>query len=160
MVGVGLGLGVLALAIVGYGRYGADVWRWGCPSEEELRRPRGVGEVAEAFARAGLPLERVGWPPELRRARAYEGAAVLRHESPRVRLTVLVCPERCELGRFQLRPGGPRERVRFGFSLGSNVAGWIQGADRQADADLRAPLGRALSRIDGAVDPGSRCYVG
>lgn len=158
---LGLTLGVLLVSgVIVYGVYGANVWLWGCPSQEELERPRAVAEVEEAFAAAGLPLERIEWPAELRRARAYDGTTVLRHEAPAVTLTIVVCRARCELNRFQLRPGPPRRRFRFGFSLGNNIAGWIQGADRPADAALREPLSRALDGLDASVDPDSRCYVG
>jgi hypothetical protein len=119
-----------------------------------------VDEVERAFADAGLPLERIAWPAELRRARAYEGTTVLRHDAPGVTLTIVVCRAHCELNRFQLRPGRPRRAFRFGFSLGNNVAGWIRGDDRRADAALREPLYRALDELDPAVDPDSRCYVG
>lgn len=153
-------MGALFLAAVAvYGVFGANVWRWGCPSQEELERPRSPEEVEAAFAAEGLRLEAIGWPPELRRARAYIGATVLRHEAPGATLTLLVCRARCEVNKFQLRPGRPRERVRFGFALGNNIAGWIQGGDRHADARLREPLSRAVDGLDVAVDPDSRCYV-
>ena len=74
-------------------------------------------------------------------------------------MSLVVCRARCELNRFQVRPGRPRERFRFGFALGNNIAGWIQGADRRADSRLREPLSRAVDRLDMAVDPDSRCYV-
>lgn len=154
---VAIGVVVVA-AIAVYGVFGANVWRWGCPSQEELERPRAPTEVVDAFAERGLSLERIGWPAELRRARAYEGAAVYRYEAPGTTLTVVVCVARCELSRFQLRPGKPRERHRFGFST-VNIAGWIAGEGRAAAARLRQALGPPLDELDASVDPDSRCYV-
>jgi hypothetical protein len=153
---------LLLVFVVGplvYWRYGYDIGRWGCPTDEELQRPRTPDEVEDAFDGEGLALERIAWPAELRRARSYEGATVLRHETPGVTLTLVVCRSRCEVSRFQIRPGRPREQVRFGFST-ANLAGWIAGSDRQADRDLRDPLSRAIDGLGTSVDPGSRCYIG
>lgn len=146
-------------SLVFYGVFGWNISRWGCPSQIELERPRSQNEVTEAFADEGLRLERIGWPAELLRARSYEDATVLRHEVPGATLTILVCAAHCEVNRFQLRPGSPRQRFRFGFALGNNIAGWIQGGDRSADAALREPLSRAVDGLDVAVDPDSRCYI-
>jgi hypothetical protein len=157
---VGVTLGVLFVAaVVAYGMFGADVLRWGCPSQEELERPRSPDEVESAFAEQGLPFERIGWPTELRRARSYEGAVVLRRTTPGVTLTLVVCESHCEVPRAQLRLGRPRRQVRFAFST-ANVAGWIEGEDRRADAVLRDPLGRALDDLGTTVAPDSRCYIG
>jgi hypothetical protein len=76
-----------------------------------------------------------------------------------VTLTLVVCRSHCEVPRSQLRPGGPREQLRFGFAT-TNVAGWITGNDRQADAALREPLARAIDGLGTTVHPDSRCYVG
>jgi len=76
-----------------------------------------------------------------------------------VTLTLVVCASHCEVPRFQLRPGRPRQRFRFGFST-TNVAGWIHGEDRRADAELREPLSRAIGALGTTVAPDSRCYVG
>lgn len=149
----------LAAAAVVYGRYGYDIWRWGCPSQEELERPRTPEEAEEAFDAEGIALERIAWPAELRKAHAYEGATVLRHEAERVTLTLVVCKAQCEVPRSQVRPGRPREQVRFGFST-TNVAGWITGTDRRADVDLREPLSRAIDGLGTTVHPDSRCYIG
>jgi hypothetical protein len=157
---LGVTLGVLFVAaVVVYGVFGANVWRWGCPSDEELSRPRTVAEVRDAFAREGLALEELEWPSELRRARRYIGATVLRREAPDVTLTIVVCKAHCEVPSSQLRPGRPRQRLRFGFST-TNVAGWIAGNDRQADAELRDPLSRAIDGLGTTVDPDNRCYIG
>jgi hypothetical protein len=72
------GLAVLlaapTLGLVAVGVVLAGV-RIGCPSQEELGRPRDAGEVVEAFADAGVPLERVAPPAALREDPAYRRAA-------------------------------------------------------------------------------------
>lgn len=149
----------LTAAAIIYGLYGSDIRRWGCPSQEEVARPRSPDEVTDVFAREGLVLERISWPAELRRARSYLGATVLRHEAPGVTLTLVVCRAHCETPGSQVRSGRPRRQVRFGFST-ANVAGSIWGTNREADAALREPLYRAVDGLGTTVDPDSRCYVG
>jgi hypothetical protein len=153
-------LAAVVVIVAGVAVYvAAEVWRWGCPSQEELDRPRSVSEVVDAFSDGGLPLERVRWPAELRRARAYRGAVVFRHDTPGATLHVVVCRARCGLSRFQLRPGRPRASHRFGFS-GLNVGGWIAGEHAGA-ARLQRKLGQgALDDVYDQPDPGSRCYIG
>jgi hypothetical protein len=151
---VGVTVGVLVVAgVAAYAVFGADIGRWGCPSQEELERPRTLDEVVAAFGQEGLPLVRVPWPGEVRRASSYDGARVLRHAHG-ARLTLVVCNARCELPQAQLRPG-TRPSFRFGFST-VNVAGWIAG-ERHAAARLRDVLPATLGPT---VKPGSRCYIG
>jgi hypothetical protein len=157
MIAVLVGVLVVA-AIAAYAVFGANLARWGCPSQEELDRPRSPAEVVDAFAQGGVRLGRVAWPPELRRARSYRGAVVYRHQMRAATLSLVVCKARCELSRFQLRPGNARSRHQFGFST-INLAGWIDAEDRSSAARLRGALGPVLSRLDASVDPGSRCYV-
>jgi hypothetical protein len=154
---VGVTVGVLVVAgLVVYAVFGADVVRWGCPSQEELQRPRSLDEVVDAYGDRGLPLRRTAWPPELRHARAYEGAVVLRHDAPGATLTLVVCKAHCELPQSQLRPGRERRRFRFGFST-VNFTGWIAGENRRAAARLRKDM---PGNVGPTVDPGSRCYIG
>jgi hypothetical protein len=136
---------LVVLSVAVYGRYGYDVWRWGCPSQAELEAPRSPSEVTRAFADAGLPLARAPWPPELWDARAYRGSIAFRHEADGATLHVIVCGTPCRISQ-QTRPGSPRERFRFGIDLGNNVVAWIAGEPRAA--------------LDAGVDPDSRCYVG
>jgi len=147
-------------AVAVYGVFGADVWRWGCPSQAEIAEPWSPDEVRSAFARNGLDLVSVAWPPELRRARPYRGATVFRHQRPGAVLHVVVCTARCGISRFQIRPGEPRAQVRFGFDLGTNVVGWISGPDRSAAARLRQALSEPLDELNRNPDPDSRCYIG
>jgi hypothetical protein len=147
-------------AVAVYGVFGANVWRWGCPSQAELERLRTPVEVEAAFRRSGLELVRTAWRRELRGARPYRGALVFRHSAKGATLYVLVCEVRCGISRGQLRHGTPRERFRFGFAMGNNVAGWIAGDDRRAAARLRHALSEPLAELDAGVDPDSRCYIG
>ena len=159
LVGATLAL-LFASAVVVYGVFGADVWRWGCPSEAEIAEPWSPDDVRGAFARNALDLMPVAWPPELRAARSYRGATVLRLERSGATLHVLVCAARCGISRFQIRPGKARAQVRFGFSLGTNVAGWISGPDQGMAARLRRALSKPLDELDRNPDPDSRCYIG
>lgn len=152
---VGATLGFLFVsAVVVYGVFGADVWRWGCPSQAEIAEPWSTDEVRSAFAGNRLDLVPVARPPELRTARAYRGATVLRHRQPGAALHVVVCDERCDVPRFSRRR---LAQIRFGFSLGTNVAGWITGPDRAAAARLRRALSEPLAELDRTAD---RCYIG
>ena len=152
-------VGVLIIgAAVLLGIVGAHVWRWGCPSQAELERLRTPEEVVLAFEKSGLELEPATWSRELRGAGAYRGALLFRHDAPGATLHVLVCKVRCGISRFQLRPGRARERFRFGFVPGNNVAGWIGGEDQSA-ARLRTAIGKPLGELDTSVDPDSRCYI-
>ncbi len=159
LLGATLGLLVVS-AVVVYGIFGADVWRWGCPSQAEISEPWSPDDVRSAFAGNGLDLLPILWPPELRRARPYRGATVFRHEQAGEALHVVVCTARCGISRFQFRAGKPRAQVRFGFSLGTNVAGWISGPDRSAAGRLRRALSEPLDELDRNPDPDSRCYIG
>ncbi len=159
LVGATLAL-LFVSAVVVYGVFGADVWRWGCPSQTEIAEPWSREEVERAFARSGLDLVRVAWPPELRTARSYRGATVFRHEQPGAALHVLVCTARCGISRFQIRPGKPRAQVRFGFDLGTNVVGWVSGPDRAGAARLQRALAQPVDELNRSPDPDSRCYIG
>lgn len=152
-------IGLVAVAVV-YGQYEFQIARWGCPSQAELDRLRTPAEVEAAFDKSGLELGRTTWPLELRRARAYRDLVVLRHDEPGATLFVVVCEVRCEVPRSQIRPGLPRRRIRFGFSLGNNVAGWIAGDDRHATSRLRRAISEPGAELDTGVDPNSRCYIG
>ncbi|CAN5823056.1 hypothetical protein BH20ACT14_BH20ACT14_10560 [soil metagenome] len=147
-------------AVAVYGVFGADICSWGCPSQAEIAEPWSRDEVQSAFARTGLDLVRIEWPPELRTARSYRGAAVFRHAGPGAVLHVLVCAARCDLPRFQIRPGRPRVQLRFGFGLGTNVVGWISGPDHAAAAGLRHALSEPLDELNRNPDADSRCYIG
>ena len=152
---------LIVAAVVVYGVFGADVFRWGCPSQEELERLRDPDEVVAAFAEGGLPVVQVEWPAELRRARAYRGSVVFRHEARGATLSLVVCRAHCELPRSQLRPGRARRLDRFGFSnRNAGVAGWISSADPRAAARMRRQLEPAFDALGTNVDPGSRCYIG
>jgi hypothetical protein len=155
---VAITLGALVVAaVVVYGVFGANVLRWGCPSQEELERARTPVQVEEAFARHDLELVRIPWPAELRHARSYAGAVVLRHERPNAAVTVIVCRSRCEITRFQLRPGKPRTRYRGAYLLWA-VATWVTAADRRSQALLSPAVRDAVDDLDPNPDLGSRCY--
>jgi hypothetical protein len=157
---VAVTLGVLFVAAVfAVGLLGANALRWGCPSQQELERPRTPTEVEEAFARHDLELVRIPWPAELRHARSYAGAVVLRHERPNAAVTAIVCRSRCEVTRFQLRPGKPRTRYRGAYLL-RTVATWVTAADRRSQARLSSAVREAVDDLDPNPDPGSRCYIG
>jgi hypothetical protein len=149
----------LAAAAIAYGRYGYHMWRWGCPSQADLGRLLSAQEVQDAFARRDLELTRITRPSELRHARSYDGAVVLRHQRRTAAVTVIVCRARCGITRFQIRPGIPRRRYRGGYNL-RNVVDWVAADDRRSQAQLLPAVRAAMDDLDPSPAYGSRCYVG
>jgi len=147
----------LAAAAIVYAQYAYHISRWGCPSQAELERPLAPEEVRGAFARHDLELTPISWPAELRRARSYAGATVLRHRQATATVTVIVCRVRCEISRFQVRPGMPRQRFRGGYNL-RNVVNWVAADDRQSQAQLLPAVHAAIDDLDPSPAYGSRCY--
>jgi hypothetical protein len=155
----GVASAALVAAAIVYAQYAYRISRWGCPSQAELERPLAPQEARDAFARHDLELTPMSWPAELRRARSYAGAAVLRYTQGTAAVTVIVCRARCEITRFQIRPGIPRGRFRGGYNL-RNLVDWVAADDRRSQAQLLPAVHAAIDDLDSSPEYGSRCYVG
>ena len=139
---------------------------WGCPSQAELQRPRPPGEVAAAFADAGISLVRTRLPEAVvRDDPAHRGATTYRYATPRARLYVLVCALRCidaprGLRNQPVSVGTPRQRVRQFSTLGNNIAIFMTDNDRRSGRELQARVQPILNDLDSSHQPGDRCYTG
>ena len=151
-------LGVVATVLV-VDAYGYEIKRLGCPSDEELNRVQSVEEVADAFARGDLPLERFPvsalLPPNARGAR---GATALRHVTSAATLYVVVCRQGCTFNRFRPVPGGQRRRL--GIDSNNNVVVWVTEDDGRAGRRLVNAILEPLREVHPYVASASRCYIG
>ena len=153
---------VVSFTVV-YVRYGFQIARWGCPTDEELNRHQSVEDVRSAFEDSGLPLERIPPPVWLPPSEpAYRGAQAFRHATPRDSVYVLVCRQRCAISRFRF--GEARrlgeQRWRLGLDSNNNVPIWVTETDRRAGRQMLENLTPALREVHPYVEYGSRCYIG
>ncbi len=157
-------LAAIVAAVATYGAFGANVWRWGCPSDAERTKLRAPEEVVDAFDNHDLELAQVPLPPVLANgAPVYNGAVLYRHSTTSATAFVLVCKTRCATSQYQLnRSGGGvpvGQRWHIGIIGGNNVVMWITAADRRSGAELSRQTTPGYGDIRGAIDPDSRCYI-
>lgn len=153
---------VLVAAVAAYGRYGYDVWRWGCPTDADLDRAQSVEGVAAAFAWHGMALEPISLPVWLPPSEpAYRGAQAFRYQASGATAYVLVCRERCAISRFRFgearRVG--EQRWRLGMDSNNNVPIWVTEVNRRAGTRMLEAIAGPQARVQPYIAYGSRCYV-
>lgn len=151
-------------AVAAYGAFGADDWRWDCPSQAELDRLRTPAEVAGAFEDHRIDLVRMPLLAVLPRgAFVYRGAVLYRYSTATATAFVLVCRTRCAISFPQLirASGGipARQRWHVGIILGNNIAAWVTAVTSPSGAQLAERISSGLSEVDRGVDAASRCYI-
>jgi hypothetical protein len=153
----------IPFAAVAYGRETLNVVRWGCPSQEELQRNQSVEDVVLAFARTGMPLQRIPppvWLPP--REPAYRGAQVFRYRADGATTYVMVCRQRCAVSRFRFgkaRKAG-EQRWRLGMSSNNNVPIWVTETGSRGGSRMLEAIRPALREVHPSIEYGSRCYIG
>lgn len=157
-------LSAFVAAVAAYGAFGANIWRWGCPSDAERAKLRSPEEVVDAFDDHGVELTRVPLPRVLANgAPVYREAVLYRHSTASATAFVLVCKTRCAISHHQLnRPGGgvpAGQRWYIGVIGGNNVVLWITADDRRSGAEISNQTTPAVGDISGHVDPDSSCYI-
>ena len=154
----------IVAAVATYGAFGANVWRWGCPSDAERTKLRSPEEVVDAFDNHDLELAQLPLPPVLANgASAYRDAVFYRHSSTSATVFALVCKARCSIPRRPLegpRAGAPDgQRLFLGVIPGNNVVIWVTAEGRLSAGKLSRRISPAVGDISGSIDPDSRCYV-
>jgi hypothetical protein len=161
-VAVVAGLTLLATTAVVYERYGFNIARWGCPTDEELKRTQSVEEVVDAFENHDLALERIPFPVWLPKTEpAYRDARVLRHATLRATAYLIVCRRQCAISRFRFAEAREvgEQRWYMGLIPGNNVPMFVTEAGRGDGRRLLEAIEPARREIHPSIEYGSRCYI-
>jgi hypothetical protein len=126
--------------------YGYAAFRWGCPSNAELMKPRSVDEVSDAFREAGYRLTHRRTLPQIE---------VFRHSVEGAAIWAFICRRACN-ARRQVEAVGP---IVYSVVL-TNVVVAISATDTAVGQQLVSALTPIVDRLDRGSKPGDRCYVG